>query len=49
MASSYSVAGFRLPRSPAVERYAGRQFSPEQIAMAVDGRPDRLITIDVED
>ena len=34
---------------PAVERYAGRQFSPEQIAMAVDGRPDRLIKIDVED
>ena len=32
-----------------VERHAGRQFTPEQIAMAVDGRPDRLITIDVED
>ena len=32
-----------------VERNTGRQFTPEQIAMAVDGRPDRLITIDVED
>ena len=27
----------------AVERRAGRQFSPEQIAMAVNGRPDRII------
>ena len=34
---------------PAVERYAGRLFTPEQIAMAVDGRPDRLIKIDEED
>jgi hypothetical protein len=33
----------------AVEHQVGRQFTPEQIAMAVDGRPDRLITIDVED
>jgi hypothetical protein len=33
----------------AFERHTGRQFSPEQIAMAVDGRADRLITIDVED
>ena len=32
-----------------VEARLGRQFTPEQIAMAVDGRPDRLITIDVED
>jgi hypothetical protein len=33
----------------AVEHNTGREFSPEQIALAVDGRPDRLITIDVED
>jgi hypothetical protein len=32
-----------------VEHQVGRQFTPEQIALAVDGRPDRLITIDVED
>jgi aspartate aminotransferase-like enzyme len=32
-----------------VERNTGRQFSPEQIAMAVDGRPARLITIAVEE
>ena len=30
----------------AIEREVGRQFTPEQIALAVDGRPDRLITID---
>jgi hypothetical protein len=30
------------------EHQVGRQFTPEQIALAVDGRPDRLITIDVE-
>ena len=44
-----SVAGFPMPRSPSVERNTGRQFTPEQIALAVDGRPDRLITIDVEE
>jgi hypothetical protein len=33
----------------AIEREVGRQFSPEQIEAAVDGRPDRLITIDVEE
>jgi hypothetical protein len=33
----------------AVEHQVGRQFTPEQIALAVDGRPDRLIAIDVED
>jgi hypothetical protein len=33
----------------AFQRHSGREFSPEQIALAVDGRPDRLITIDVED
>jgi hypothetical protein len=39
-----SVAWCRV----AVEHQVGRQFTPEQIALAVDGRPDRLITIDVE-
>jgi hypothetical protein len=33
----------------ACERHTGRRFTTEQIAMAIDGRPDRLITIDVED
>ena len=29
-----------------VERNTGREFTPEQIAMAVDGRPPRLVTIE---
>jgi hypothetical protein len=33
----------------AVARNVGQEFSAEQIAMAIDGRPDRLISIDVED
>ena len=33
----------------AVEHNTGQEFSAEQIAMAVDRRPERLITIDVED
>jgi hypothetical protein len=32
-----------------VEQHAGRQFSPEQIAVAVDGRPDRILTIGIEE
>jgi len=41
----------RVPYAPlaAVEHRVGRHFTPEQIALAIDGRPDRLITIDVED
>jgi hypothetical protein len=30
----------------AVERRAGRQFSPEQVDLAVGGRPDRIIIFD---
>jgi hypothetical protein len=33
----------------AFSRTVGREFSPEQIALAVDGRPDRLITITTEE
>ena len=32
-----------------VERNTGRQFTPEQIAIAIDGKPDRLLTITSED
>ena len=32
----------------AVERHTGRPFTAEQIAMAVDGRPDRMLTITSE-
>jgi hypothetical protein len=33
----------------ALEREVGRQFTPEQIAMAVDGRPDRLVAVTTEE
>jgi hypothetical protein len=33
----------------AFERHAGRQFTAEQIEAAVDGHPDRLITITSEE
>jgi hypothetical protein len=33
----------------AVSRTVGREFSPEQIALAVAGQPDRLITIPTEE
>ena len=32
----------------AVEHQVGRQFTPEQIAMAVDGQPHRMLTITEE-
>jgi hypothetical protein len=31
-----------------VEHQVGRQFTPEQIAMAIDGRPDRMLAITTE-
>ena len=33
----------------AIEGQVGRQFTPEQIAKAIGGHPDRLITITSED
>jgi hypothetical protein len=29
----------------AIEGQVGRQFTTEQIAMAIDGRPDRMLTV----
>jgi hypothetical protein len=33
----------------ALERQVGRRFTPEQIAMAIDGRSDRLIAVTTEE
>jgi hypothetical protein len=32
----------------AVSRTVGREFSPEQIALAVDGQPERMLTVTPE-
>ena len=45
MAVAGYVAGMLYAELAGVERFCGRQFNQAEIDRAVDGRPDRILTV----